>query len=389
MNMTKFCAFTFGLLSIALMAAQGAIAQTHPAGQQDPELQLMAIRQAIAGAIEQAPTRVLSTAWIDASGRLHETTVYNTDTEVRGVRVLAYINDGQESREQQISRLAADVNLPHYLKAPTAAETCSEHTTLQRMPVALSYTVRTGSGELDASVAAWLKQEATQLNTDLSAQSARWYAEASSRVGAPHANAAYLSSLLGSVRESTDWQLHVHLSRINSPLRAAGSNQGETPTFLRNWFSPREPEQWMLELSLALSGQAPVWQWQKRLENEPRENAHAAVDVLKKLKEQLTQAIRDLDRQTACVPVQYTLKPIDTSKKTEWVLTAGERSRLKAGDRLLVLDKQSVPARLIEPQTMQRIALAEVVKVGPRQTELRQLAGAPLPTEGQWVAMPL
>jgi hypothetical protein len=55
----------------------------------------------------------------------------------------------------------------------------------------------------------------------------------------------------------------------------------------------------------------------------------------------------------------------------------------------LVFDRQSLPSRLYEPESMRRVALAEVTRAGPRHTELRQLAGPPLPLNGDWVAMPM
>ncbi|MEY2994047.1 MAG: hypothetical protein RL357_982 [Pseudomonadota bacterium] len=385
--MNTMSAFKLGLLSMAMLAMPAANAETRPAAEQDPEIQLMAIRQALAGAVEQAPTRVLSTAWIDQQGTLHETTVYNTDAVVKGVRVLAYINNGQETREQQIARVAADVRLPHSLKPSADNSTCQSTALVPRMAVALNYRVRAGSGELDAAVAAWLNQEVRQLNGVLTEQSTRWYANASGGRPPAQTEGAYWTSLLGSVRESTEWQLDVSIERINTPATLEASTQGETPLFLREWMSHREPQQWRLQLSLLQAGQAPIWDWRTQLENVPQDNAHAAVDILKKLKEQFGQAVADLDKQTSCTPIRYAIQP--TKNDTEWVLTAGDQSHLKAGDRLLVLDKQSVPARLLEPHAMQRVALAEVVKVGPQHTELRQLAGAPLPRQGQWVAVPL
>lgn len=385
--MTMTYSFKLGLLSVAMLVIPGAMAETSRAADQDPEIQLMAIRQAIAGAVEKAPTRVLSTAWIDQNGSLHENTVYNTDTEVRGVRVLAYINNGQETREQHVARVAANINLPHYLKKSAVAPSCSSAKLTQRMPVSINYTVRSGSGELDEAVAAWLSHEMRAFDTRLTEQSSRWYANASGGGQPTQAEKAYWASLLGSLRESTDWQLEMRLERVKTASFPEGTKRLDTPVFLRELFERRSPEEWMLQLSLLQAGEAPIWHWQTRLENVPQDNAHAAVDILHKLREQFATAIADLDQNTSCIPTRYAIRP--TEKETEWVLTAGSRTRLKAGDRLLVLDKQSVPARLLEPNAMQRVALAEVVKVGPQQTELRQLAGAPLPRQGQWVAVPL
>jgi|GEM_PF-3901786 len=125
--MKKIIGLNARVLLTALCMSVGAVgAQTpQPArAPEDPELQLQAIRQAIVGSMGQAPTRVLSTAWVDEKGALHETTVYNTDAKLKGVRVLGYLNDGRETRDQQAARLAADVTLPHYLKKVAHDKTC-------------------------------------------------------------------------------------------------------------------------------------------------------------------------------------------------------------------------------------------------------------------------
>ncbi len=349
----------------------------------------MAIRQAIWGAVEQAPTRVLSTAWVDHNGRLHETTVYNTDAEVKGVRVLAYINNGQETRDQEAARLASSVNLPHYLKKNPDAADCKPQAPRQRMPIRLDYKLRTGTGELDAAVVASLGQEMQNVQAGLTDLSNRWYAQGSDFSASEQVQSAYWTSLLGSAHETSDWQLQVRIERMNPDDVGHAGGVAKTSEFVRTLIDLREPEVWLLDLRLLKSGQAPVWQFQSKLENVLSENAHASAGVLKVLKEQFVQAVRELDQATACVPIQYTLKPLGATHAPSWVLTAGEQSRLKVGDRLLVLDRQSVPARMLEPKTMERVALAEVVRVGARQTELRQLAGAPLPRQGDWVAMPL
>ena len=44
---------------------------------------------------------------------------------------------------------------------------------------------------------------------------------------------------------------------------------------------------------------------------------------------------------------------------------------------------------MLEPGATQHLALAQVVKVGPEQTELQQLAGPAVPAQGHWMAVPL
>lgn len=380
------------VLLTALCMSVGAVgAQTpQPArAPEDPELQLQAIRQAIVGSMGQAPTRVLSTAWVDEKGALHETTVYNTDAKLKGVRVLGYLNDGRETRDQQAARLAADVTLPHSLKKVAHDKACRTNGTIYRMPLSMETIVQVGSGELDTAVGEWMQMQTGQLMSDLTAQSARWYATAEMATQQQGLN-NYLTALLGTARESSDWHLKVRLQRVQSSVSADGSASPRPPQFLRSWLGQPSPEIWQLHLSLTESGQEPVWRWQSTLENVAAESSHAAAGMLKSLHEKFSEAVRDLDRSTECTPIKFSMKPLHASGAGhDGLMAVGEKSRLKQGDRLLVLDRQSIPSRLLEPGALDRVALAEVLRVDAKQTQVRQLAGPPLPLTGDWVAVPL
>ena len=54
------------------------------------------MRNALSAATLKAPLAVRSTAWVDESGRLHENTRVESGVQLRGVRVLAYLEkDGE------------------------------------------------------------------------------------------------------------------------------------------------------------------------------------------------------------------------------------------------------------------------------------------------------
>jgi hypothetical protein len=391
--MSRAVGLKIRVLLTALFVSGSVLAQTQqPAGTtQDPELQLQAIRQAILGAMGGAPTRVLSTAWVDAKGALHETTLYNTDAKVKGVRVLGYLNEGRETSEQQAARLAVDVALPHYLKKTGQDKGCTTNGWAYRMPVGMETTVQPGSGELDAAVGAWLDKETKQFMSDLTAQSSRWYATPAQRVTAQQQGQSdYWTSLLGSTWESSEWTLKVQLHRMDDLDSGHSGAHSKTPEFLRSWIGQSSAEIWQMHLSLSQLGHEPVWHWTSMLENVPTDSSHAAAGMSKSLHEKFRQAVHDLDQKTECTPVKFTIKaPHASGAGRDLILAVGERSRLKPGDRLLVLDRQSIPSRMLEPGALDRVGLAEVVHIEGKRTQLRQLAGPPLPPQGDWVAMPL
>ena len=84
------------------------------------EAQLGAIRQAILQATMDRPTRVLSSAWIDDKGALHESAHFQSEAQVRGVRVLSYLQDEQDAAPQ----VSAEVLPWGWREARTQASEC-------------------------------------------------------------------------------------------------------------------------------------------------------------------------------------------------------------------------------------------------------------------------
>ena len=378
---------------LALTLAVGSVlAQTGaptPRGAEDPELQLQAIKTALLAAVDKAPTRVLSTAWVDAKGSLHENTVYNTDVRVQGVRVLSYLRGETETQEQKVQRLATHVVLPPHLRKPSPDKACPAPGSVRwRMPLVIEPVIHSGAGALGHAVGLWLSTRIDQLTLDLGARSARWYAVRATAGAPPQWQGAYWQTFLGRPLQEPDWRLRIRLmpavAEAPNPTVAA-----LTPEWVRAWLPAEPPPAWLLQMTLSQDDRDPVWQWQTRFDDGHPQAGHAAAVALQALSDQLPQALAQLDRETECVAVQYALRPLPQAGGTVWTLAAGEGSRLQVGDRVLVFDRQSLPSRLYEPESMRRVALAEITRAGGRHAELRQLAGPPLPLNGDWVAFPM
>jgi hypothetical protein len=104
------------------------------------------------------------------------------------------------------------------------------------------------------------------------------------------------------------------------------------------------------------------------------------------LQHQMRQWVALLDKLTECEPVQFHVRR-NSSLALE--LQAGLDSGLRPGDRVLLISPNHVPSRILEPSVAQHLALAQVVKVGRNRTELQQLAGPALASNGAWMALPL
>lgn len=379
-------------LGLALMMVAGPLAAQTVAPNsrlvEDLELQLKAIKSALVAAVDKAPTRVLSTAWVDAKGSLHESTLYNTDARIQGVRVLSYLRSETETPDQKVQRLAAQVVLPAHLRKPSSNAACPASDSVRwRMPVVIESVVHTGSGTLGHTVGLWLSRQIDHLAVGLGAQSARWYAVQSSADAPPQLQGAYWQTYLGRPLQDPGWRLRISI--VPAPVKAEAAMAAVVPDWVRAWLPPASSPGWLLQMVLQQQGREPVWQWQTLVEDGHPEASHAASVVLNDLRERLPHGLALLDRETECVAVQYPMRSLLLETGPVWTIAAGEGSRLRAGDRVLVFDRQSLPSRLYEPESMRRVALAEITRAGPRHTELRQLAGPPLPLNGDWVAMPM
>jgi hypothetical protein len=70
-------------------------------------------------------------------------------------------------------------------------------------------------------------------------------------------------------------------------------------------------------------------------------------------------------------------------------MPVGTASGFRAGDRVLVMDRDRLPQRLVEPGALGQLAMAEVVQVLKDRVQLKQIAGPAMPSQGHWVALPI
>jgi hypothetical protein len=373
------------LASAPVQALLNAQAQAARATQKNPQkeydAQLSAIRQAILDATLDRPTRVVSTAWVDDKGALHESAHFHSEAQVRGVRVLSYVQG-----DEPVTQVSAEV-LPWGWKPVGADQSCKAPPRPWRLPLGVQVVMPEGfSGpQLFASqTLVGLAQQAWSQNMQASQ---RWRTHNVAQV-APQLDNAYMRALTGQTEERSGWMAEISL-------------QPHAPTEARSWtdrlsLSPSAPPlRWTLSLRLGqklspASRLVPQWQIEQIISVAPLALSHSptawAQQMQGLLQERMRQWVAQLDRQTECEPVQFHVRRQGTPSLE---LQAGFDSGLRPGDRVLLMDPAHVPARMLEPGVAQHLALAQVVKVGAHRTELQQLAGPALATYGAWMALPL
>lgn len=340
------------LIAGCLAASIGAQAQTAPAGAPsaaDAERQLQAIRDALIEKTLSAPVRVQSFGWIDAEGRLHESTQFTSDTRVRGVRVQAYVEDPAATAAAEAVRVQVQVDtsvLPAGLgrQAEVDPQRCIANSRRWRQALHVeAVNAVTGPGTAGLAPVA---RNLSQSFLEAARESRRWVAQR--RPYQP--TTAYEQALVGRDVDRTEW-----LARIELDGRPG-----------------------------ALEARVEVMPL-----NQPTQARHVRVPLAQvsgaHLDAAMASALAALERQSACDPLWYSV----TGSGDRLQLREGVAHGLQPGDRLLLVERQHLPSRLLEPGAARALALVQVGTPAANGTPLRWLAGPRPEQAGDWVALPL
>lgn len=337
------------LLAGCLAVAFAAQAQTAPAGSApaDPERQLQAIRDALIEKTLAAPVRVQSYGWIDAEGRLHESTQFTSDTRVRGVRIQAYVEDPAAPVRVQVDTRVLPTGLGHEAQADPERCLASGRRWRQALHV-----------EAVGHVAPPLLKQLQQAFLDAARDSRRWVAQ----VRPFQPETPYEQAVYGRDTDRTEW-----LARIEV---AASSGAMEARIAVAPLLQPEQTRR----VRVPLSNVEVVTAAGSSFALAPH-----AVEAA------MAGALAALERQSACEPLWYAV----AGSGERLHLREGAAHGLQPGDRLLLVERQHLPARLLEPGAARALALVQVGQPSAQGTPLRWLAGPRPAHAGDWVALPL
>ena len=352
------------------------------------EQQLQAIRQALIDATLQAPTQVIASSWLDDMGALRESHQFNSKAEVRSVRLL-----GLDSAEPKTAapRASADVLPWGWRNDPQAQNSCSPAPRAWRSPLVLSLQRAVGfPGPQQSASQALLQATRAQVQQALQ-QGSRWNA----RNSAVQERNSYLQALSAPARDDTAaWQLDIRLEPQGMVSRAPDTTTVSDGSGEGRW-AGGQLWVWVLRLTLAQNsgtaqGNSTSWQQEFRITVDADKLAEhpgqwrAPIEAA--LAPRVAAWLTGIERQLQCEPVQYMVR-----SQTGGVLQlmAGAGSGLRPGDRVLIMQPGWVPSRMLDPRAADHLALAEVVQLSGGHTDIRQLAGPPLPLGSDWVALPL
>ncbi|MGA0925762.1 MAG: hypothetical protein ACO3RW_00995 [Burkholderiaceae bacterium] len=345
------------------------------------DTQLAAIRDALIEKALQGPTRVVSTAWIDDQGRLHEDAQMTNDMRVRGVRVLNYTANGKAT-------IKADVDMQAPNQPICAAPDAAKWTQHVRVMSQISPDVRPEDLHFaNEMLAGWLTEWARASQT----YARRWQQSPMNVAERDAYEQALLGRTAGGRPDQGQWRLLMTIARAEegSETVAAPAPQfalfGAPPDtgISRHW-------QLTLRLEPMFSNATPLVQQAKLTWTMPE-----ATLIPPKLPENVAVGlawesekwIKAINERMACEPLQFAMKE---KMGGEVHINGGRFNGLEVGDRLVMVDSRALPARMLHAGVAARLALAEVAQVDETESVLRQVAGPPLPEkpQGDWVAMP-
>lgn len=364
------------------------------AGELSPQERLEAVRQELVKAALQGATQVQSTAWIDDTGALRESSSFRHGMQVRGVRVLAYQRDlsGQPQAQVQfqgredVLRPAAAVPAAAPGKAPTPAQACAPEGRLQHV---LGWRLAVqGRWSPDEAPLAQDAAQALAQGWQRAVEPARpWRLQELPPVasvgdgGSVSAYQRLLTAAPAAVLPAWVATFSLEPMPVLQPARQEGLAL------------PRQSNVPGLRLTLTVSRAdtaAPLYQassvlaWSVQRSNwqPPRLSAEGRATLAQVL-EGWSQALAE---RLVCEPVRVQVLQAQADRVQ---VDQGALAGLRVGEEWLLSDRQQVPQRLLEPGAASRLVLARVERVDAHRAELKVLAGGADQVRPRWQAWPM
>jgi hypothetical protein len=355
----------------------------------DPRKRLEALQHALVAAAMDSQTRVRTAAWVDSTGKLHENTRITSDMKVRGVRVQSYVNaeDGPSAAIVAESR-----------GATPSEEICKANVQRYRREATLETALRIATSGADRYRWVMLMEQTRSRLTARASNSRMWQIAPATSLP----STTYDRMLTGAVPDISPYHMVIEMLPAGAlaiePVRPKQTMRQKSAQMVKavaNYVTdeaPRsEPVPFVIRLSVyERSNQRLLWQDAVPMffpEAELRSTSQPLPPgLLSELDLVLDRWQQSMANNFSCRPQQFNVLQ---ETPQGWVINGGAVAGLSSGDQLLLMNREHLPARILEPDSAQHLALVEVVSVAPGRATLRKLAGpANIARSGDWVATP-
>lgn len=364
------------MLSMQAMAAAHSGEATVPVAVDDATL--IAIKEALVEEAQSAKTQVINTAWLDDKGQLHESTMVQSGMTVRGIQVKSYLDQMQKPKveivlDQKEGALPACFAKDDHLKR-----------TIRFLPVRT-----TDRFDVDA-------RAIVQMASGLAAERLRSLMGVTDEwrlMPVAPTVSGYQKAVSGITESPAKYQMEVIASRGQAPFdHKAEVIPGSDP--IQRFFNGTPSmfaEDWIrLTVELRTThDQALVWTGVSDFRIPVRQISYGDRGLPKSLalviESQTSIWAEMLNEYAKCEPIRF---HVATRTDDRARLDAGHEAGLKVGDRLLLIDAQRIPSRILEPGTLAELSLVQVISVDMGSAEVAYAAGAPIQEASGKVALP-
>ena len=372
--------WSVGILFFGLVLPLISVADSHDAGNPDfnsDQSTLVAIKEALVSEAQATESKIVNTAWLDAQGQLHESLMVQSSMRVRGIQVQKYLDEIHKPR--------VDIALDDKKGLLPDCFIKDDHLrrTVRILPVELPQSSVTG---MDQTLAASASLLSHRLSTYFN-ESNYWYGKGSLR------EAGHYQSIVSGIRpDPVRFEFVISLSKGTKPKdheeeRAPGSDP--VSLFFRGMPSVYS-EDWMVmtaHLIKVTTGEV-IWASESNIRVPVRPVTYTSQPlpdgIVGQLQAELNEWTSALDEYAMCQPVNFQITEADGRVQIDGGITSG----LKTGDRLLVIDGERIPGRILEPGALAELSLAQVVRVEDDLAIVQYAAGAQLIDASGKVALP-
>lgn len=361
------------LLALACKSALGADGAGNAAA--SAEQRLEALRHALIDRAMQAPSRIKSSAWIDESGRLQESTRITSEMQVRGIRLMANA-DAQDVNNEKIMIDAVNALITPGPCTGASAPWRRRATLKIEKPAAhhgaigadqMAEIIRTTEyflSETWGGRGAWSLLPASDLNQY------EQLVSVGRAVTAPYGITLSVVAAKAGVKPKVIAQTVSALFAPATPvlpdsLLTLSINVTESASAQAVWSTAETIPVPGGEVSL-----------QKRL--LPDTVSAQIAGVISRWKQQLETVLK-------CEPVFFNV--VRDSDGT-LNINAGRGSGIRENDKVLVIDQEQIPRHILEGALDQGVFLAEVESVTSYSSRLRFFPKPPARSTSRWIAIP-
>jgi hypothetical protein len=382
-----FARLAMPVLSMGLWAWGWAHAQS-VAAPASAQAQLESIRQAIVGAAMARPTQVLNTAWIDQNGQLHESSHFQTDGEVRSIRMPSLFNEPVQTSLP--TNIQVDLLPSAWRQTAKAPASCEPSARNLRQPLKIFTHISPGFEGPQAFFGHSLLEQAQTMWSEQVKTSSRWWPD----VLQERAASTYDIALSAPASHAVAWAVRLTLSSQQPEVAAPEPWYQRLQKNLSGIEAPGTFWSWQLTMSMGTLTQGgsfePLWAQTMPVQVSAQEQLASPQTWMAALADRLQPIVggwaQALDKRWTCEPIQF---QVSKGQAGDLLINAGHQSGLSAGDRMLLVAPQYIPKKILEQGALDHLRLAEVTRVGQNLTTIRQLAGPPASGNTRWIALPL